>query len=820
MTLFTKLAELLGSLKRQAAKAENREDLKQEILGLDLKVYKHGLSSLKQREEKYEASVSEVKAQEGAAEAAYQDCYQADQALRSELMMIDGEADEFRYKIDAARESLNKIAQAKVDKSNKLSKLKTDIATAQQIQTDVVDRLQSLAERIVQVETDKSELQVSREELETKAEELEVNNHTEQEKVYQQLQVSKKSQQEVENEFRDLREKLVSLQTEQKTLSRQVESNLKPEELKKIANEIGFEEEISVLLEGISIESKYTEALEAVLAEKASFVVTEEPAKMAQKLVEATANSNEKPSIGFIQAGHADWNSDSAHGFQAILDFVTCPSKYTSALRSLLKNVYLIDSIEDAWNFFASNPRNFTKFVTLDGVLVTRNCVYFASKSSGILKVKNRLEDLTTMIAEIEGEIATCKESREEMALTVKSEQQTYDALMQQARNVQAESRDLSSKIGALNGRMQSEDRLIDQLKSDVTRLEEKTEQSKRNEAKWEEELSSFDEVYEVDDSEEEEINANLLSLNEEYQAKESVRKTKRAELDECAANLNTLRIKLDQAKQNASGSALEKEKIALEREALIDKMEIDYGSEFYQEQAFSTVSDEMLAEEEYREAKERQQKLRNRLIREGEIDPESIERYQEEKTRLEDLEAQKTDLSSALKSIEQTLEKLKATSEVRFQETFEMVQQNFSRLIPKLFGGGHGDLSLSDPDNPLNSGLEISAKPPGKKLKNIELMSGGEKAMCATALIVSMFMVRPSPLCILDEVDAPLDEANLARFLGVIKEMSSETQFLLITHNKQSMSVADKLVGVTMQQPGASNVLAVGLSEAYAQVA
>ncbi|NDC38293.1 MAG: chromosome segregation protein SMC, partial [Proteobacteria bacterium] len=159
-------------------------------------------------------------------------------------------------------------------------------------------------------------------------------------------------------------------------------------------------------------------------------------------------------------------------------------------------------------------------------------------------------------------------------------------------------------------------------------------------------------------------------------------------------------------------------------------------------------------------------------------------------------------------------------TSQQRFLETFTAVRDNFSRLIPRLFGGGKGSLELTDPLHPLESGVEIVARPPGKKLKSIELMSGGEKALCATALIFSMFLVRPSPLCVLDEVDAPLDDANLVRLLSMIKEMSARTQFIMITHNKQSMSAASNLVGVTMQEPGATRIIAVSLQEAFKQSA
>jgi chromosome segregation protein len=176
--------------------------------------------------------------------------------------------------------------------------------------------------------------------------------------------------------------------------------------------------------------------------------------------------------------------------------------------------------------------------------------------------------------------------------------------------------------------------------------------------------------------------------------------------------------------------------------------------------------------------------------------------------------------LERASRVLKKTITRLVETSVERFMTTFEAVRNNFSKLIPRLFGGGRGTLELTNVADPLESGLEIVVRPPGKKLKSIELLSGGEKALCAMALIFSMFMQRPSPLCLLDEVDAPLDDANLRRFLSLMKDMSARTQFLMITHNKQSMSASDNLVGVTMQEPGATKLLTVSLEEAYRHVA
>ena len=148
------------------------------------------------------------------------------------------------------------------------------------------------------------------------------------------------------------------------------------------------------------------------------------------------------------------------------------------------------------------------------------------------------------------------------------------------------------------------------------------------------------------------------------------------------------------------------------------------------------------------------------------------------------------------------------------FKETFDSVNERFQSLFPKMFRGGRAHLSLTNPDDMLETGLEIIAQPPGKKLGNIELMSGGEKALTAVSLIFAIFQFKPSPFCILDEVDAPLDEANVARYNEGIRAMTDHSQFILITHIKRTMQSVDVLYGVTMQEPGVSKLVSVRVNE------
>ncbi len=167
-------------------------------------------------------------------------------------------------------------------------------------------------------------------------------------------------------------------------------------------------------------------------------------------------------------------------------------------------------------------------------------------------------------------------------------------------------------------------------------------------------------------------------------------------------------------------------------------------------------------------------------------------------------------DIIDGIASTEEALREIKRRSRERFRHAFEEINRNFGEFFLELFGGGRGEMSLIDADDVLESGIDIVAQPPGKRLQNVLLLSGGEKAMAALALVLGIFHYRPSPFCLLDEVDAPLDEANVGRFTAKIAEMATETQFIVITHNKRTMEMARALYGVTMEEAGVSRLVSV----------
>jgi chromosome segregation protein len=213
-----------------------------------------------------------------------------------------------------------------------------------------------------------------------------------------------------------------------------------------------------------------------------------------------------------------------------------------------------------------------------------------------------------------------------------------------------------------------------------------------------------------------------------------------------------------------------------------------------------------------------RLRELRELIERMGEINLTAIEELEELSKRNQFLGAQKQDLTSALDQLEKAIARINRTSRKRFREAFDAVNAKFQQVFPRLFRGGRAELrlvgtgdSLSD-DAILDAGVEIYAQPPGKKVSQVELLSGGEKALTAVSLIFAVFLIKPSPFCILDEVDAPLDDANVGRYNDLVREMTDRSQFIVITHNKSTMEIADSLYGITMEEPGCSKLVGVNL--------
>ena len=204
---------------------------------------------------------------------------------------------------------------------------------------------------------------------------------------------------------------------------------------------------------------------------------------------------------------------------------------------------------------------------------------------------------------------------------------------------------------------------------------------------------------------------------------------------------------------------------------------------------------------------------LRQKIEAMGPVNMMALEEYKETAERHTFLEAQRKDLIDSIENTRETIREIDVISRTKFDEAFARINENFAKVFAKLFHGGQAFLRLTDAENQAESGLEIVASPPGKKLQNVLLLSGGEKALTALSLLVGIFQYQPSPFCVLDEVDAALDETNVGRLSDLLHSMSKDTQFLIVTHSKRMMQAADLIYGVTMQEPGVSKVISVHLA-------
>ena len=218
-------------------------------------------------------------------------------------------------------------------------------------------------------------------------------------------------------------------------------------------------------------------------------------------------------------------------------------------------------------------------------------------------------------------------------------------------------------------------------------------------------------------------------------------------------------------------------------------------------------------AEQRALSAEEAIAELKARIDRLGPVNMMAIEQFEELETRHTFLTTERRDLVDSIAQTSEAIKRIDETTRQRFSEAFAAINRNFQESFSTLFGGGRAGLTLLDETDPLESGIEIIAQPPGKRLQSVQLLSGGEKALTAIALMFGMFKYKPSPFCLLDEIDAPLDDANIGRFVEMLRSMQQCTQFIVITHNRKTMEIADRLYGVTMEEPGVSKLISVQLN-------
>ncbi|MEQ9452102.1 MAG: chromosome segregation protein SMC [Pseudomonadales bacterium] len=297
-------------------------------------------------------------------------------------------------------------------------------------------------------------------------------------------------------------------------------------------------------------------------------------------------------------------------------------------------------------------------------------------------------------------------------------------------------------------------------------------------------------------------VEGRLSELRAAMEAAEAQTRHLETERSQQEQKVASLRDKLETSRVERQGLAVQEQNVLEQLKATGHELE--------------KVLAEMPDDADEAQWAEELERMARRIQRLGPINLAAIDEYEQESERKVYLDAQALDLESALTTLTDAIAKIDKETRSRFKDTFEAVNSRLGELFPKVFGGGHAYLELTGEDL-LDTGVSLMARPPGKRNASVHLLSGGEKAMTAIALIFAIFHLNPSPVCLLDEVDAPLDDANVSRFASLIEEMSADVQFLVITHNKITMEMADFLMGVTMQEPGVSRLVSVDVDEAAA---
>jgi len=310
---------------------------------------------------------------------------------------------------------------------------------------------------------------------------------------------------------------------------------------------------------------------------------------------------------------------------------------------------------------------------------------------------------------------------------------------------------------------------------------------------------------------------AQVAGLYDELEAKQRLLRDAEETQRQVEEELLGLETEIKDQQRALSGLRERLTELRLERNGLEieQKTQADKATEKYGQDLARVAGDFLQEELDLEQTRAQLDKLAGRIERMAEkINLSAIEEHQVLEERHQFLTGHRDDLIRAVEDLNQTIRRINRTSKARFIETLEQVNAKLQEVFPLLFEGGQAELFLTDPQNPLESGLDVHFQPPGKKLKTMSLMSGGEKALTAVAVTFSLFLIRPAPFCLLDEVDAPLDEANLERFNRLVQRLGQKAQVIMASHKRRTMEAADTLYGVTMDEPGVTRVLSLNLKE------
>ena len=417
-------------------------------------------------------------------------------------------------------------------------------------------------------------------------------------------------------------------------------------------------------------------------------------------------------------------------------------------------------------------------------------------------QIQTELSELDLRIQKMADKKRELESTIEKLTTIVETEKSNLNDLQNKVTHLQVENAKKQQELIGTRLEHQRLEKSLTEIREQMNRMDEESAKNSQLMTKTQVLLEERKAKLEILIQKVEEKESKLAGLRDEFEKSNS-------RLFEIQESLSQTTTEKSQQQSKMNEAQLLFEQCRMNEENLVEKIRERYHKDL------SVIAGETETETEDKDKKyseEEMNSLRAKLDRIGPVNLSAIEEYDELAARFDFLSQQYEDLVNAKSQLIKVIEKINRICSKRFRETFKAVNDRFEKVFPMLFGGGEARLILVEDPEKEDMGIDIVSKPPGKKLQNVSLLSGGEKALTAVSLIFSIFLVKPSPYCLLDEVDAPLDDANVIRFNDLVKEMAKRSQVILVTHNKYTMEVAEKLYGVTMEEKGISKMVSVDL--------
>lgn len=654
------------------------------------------------------------------------------------------------------------------------------------------------------------------------------------------------------------------------------------------------------LAELLTVEDKFRPSLEAVLGGLLDGIVVESFVDAVELVTELANRDLGKVRLFTEDAGsnHRTDAPDESLGYLGMLNsLVTVDKSQKTLVESLLGDVCVFDTTENALNFVGSEDGARCNAVTLSGIYFCRGRgIYFSGASGDEVSLLARSEEITKMeeaisrlqegasdlagaceadrerrethrsrVTELDSEIAGIREelatkreayaaaetnhvtSKEKRSLLLKSleeiEGSRTDILskLEEMRlsleiRVQgdevSEGAELERELASVQQRRDQLDAELTERKVELASLKGALEKKNEEIRGLEEMKKQFESLIELRKTEIESSGEEMEALHGDIEHERGIvhefvehEKSYQSGIDELVGSLEEKRAEINRMEKEFKSKQEEREQIVSRENKLrvtlssietrmkdlVDRADEVHGADLH---CYLAGEEVPMGEGEEGITPEMLEQEKRKLESIGAVNLAAVEEYEEKKARLDFLSGQKDDLISACDELGEAIRKINTRARKRFVEIFDLVSEYFAETFRVLFEGGEASLSLSAGTDPLEADIIISARPKGKRLQDISLLSGGERALTALALLFALYKAKPSPFCILDEVDAPLDDANIQRFVRMLKRFQEDTQFIIITHNKKTMEVADMLYGVTMEEKGISNLVSVDLMD------